>query len=149
MNRVVRRSSFVAALGAGSSLVAAPPFVERIRTLVSVLAFPGRGARYVHGGTNFQLEGIAMGVSRAVLILTAVLAHAAIANASTAAPDGKPEPMVSTAGSATSQAAAADESKAAAPRRQVRTAWFSKSDLRYCLERKSNEAIIRCAEGLE
>lgn len=100
-----------------------------------------------------------MGVSRAVLILTAVLAHAAIAHASTAAPDRKSYPVAATASSAipgaTSAlpAAGADAApagqKAEAPGRHVRTAWFSKADLRYCLERKSNEAIIRCAEGLE
>ena len=93
-----------------------------------------------------------MGAMRAVLILGAVLAHAAIAQASTAAPDGKPEPMAPAASSTSANAgadAAPAERRADAPRSHVRTAWFSKADLRYCLERKSNEAIIRCAELLE
>lgn len=62
-----------------------------------------------------------MGTIRAVLILSAVLAHSAIAQASSMA-------------QATSLA---------------RPTWSTSADLRYCLDRKSNEAIIRCAEGRE
>lgn len=102
-----------------------------------------------------------MGASRAVLIFSAVLAHAAIAQASTAAPDGTSATSASAASSAATSSSgatapndagavtASPERKAHAPASHIRTAWFSKSDLRYCLERKSNEAIIRCAEGLE
>lgn len=83
-----------------------------------------------------------MGTIRAVLILSAILAHSAIAQASSMAQAVDPVTRASAGG------ASSDRAKApSAP--LARAGWFADVDLRYCLDRKSNEAIIRCAERRE
>lgn len=82
-----------------------------------------------------------MGTIRAVLILSAVLAHSAIAQASSTAQPADPSTRASAGG--------ASSDRAKAPSASLRAAWFADVDLRHCLDRKSNEAIIRCAEGRE
>lgn len=88
-----------------------------------------------------------------MLILSGVFAHAAIAQASTTTADaGTKIAQAATqapAGQAAeaSASAASDKPKAAKPRRHARAARATGADLRHCLDRKSNVAIIRCTEG--
>jgi len=92
---------------------------------------------------------------RTMLIFSGLLAHVAIAQASAMPPDvgtkiarAETQPAAGQPADA-STGAAMDKPKQADARSRVRAMWTSKADLRYCLDRKSNEAIIRCAEGLE
>lgn len=90
---------------------------------------------------------------RTMLIFSGLLAHVAIAQASAMTPDvgtkiARAETQAA-AGQPADASAATDKPKQADARSRVRAMWTSKADLRYCLDRKSNEAIIRCAEGLE
>ena len=82
-----------------------------------------------------------------MLILSGVLAHAAIAQASTTTADAGT--TIAPAGQAAeaSASAASDKPKAAKPRRHARAARATGADLRHCLDRKSNVATIRCTEG--
>jgi len=89
-----------------------------------------------------------------MLIFSGVFAHAAIALASTTTTADAGTKIAQTAtqgpagqGADASASAASDKSKAAAPRRHVRAVRTTGADLRHCLDRKSNEAIIRCTEG--
>ena len=88
-----------------------------------------------------------------MLILSGVLAHAAIAQASTTTADSGTKIAQAATQAPAGQAAdanasaAPDKPKAAGPRPHVRAARATGADLRHCLDRKSNEAIIRCTEG--
>lgn len=92
---------------------------------------------------------------RTMLIFSGFLAHLAMAHASAMTPDAGTKIARTETQAAAGQpaeagaTAASDKPKRSEARSRARAMWTSKADLRYCLDRKSNDAIIRCAEGME
>jgi len=100
-------------------------------------------------------QGISMRTIRTVLICSGVIAHLAMAHASATEPDAAMKVARAEAQAAAGQpadasaSAASDKPKRSEARSRARAMRTSGADLRYCLDRKSNYAIIRCAEGIE
>ena len=89
------------------------------------------------------------------MIFSGVLAHLAMTHASAMTPDAGTKAAraesqaVADQSAAASANAAPDKPTRSGARSRVRATWTPKADRRHCLDRKSNDAIIRCAEGKE
>jgi len=101
-------------------------------------------------------QGISMRTIRTTLIVSGLLAHVAMAHATTTNPDtatsaarSGTQAAVQPADAGPGAVAAADRQKRTDARSRASSMWTSKADLRYCLDRGSNDAIIRCAEGMD